>query len=368
MIKEKGDLMNDLDRLKLKAFLDELTKYRARHTEFVSVYVPAGFNLNLVLDQLSSEQNTASNIKSATTRKNVIDALERMIQYLKKLDKTPKNGLAIFSGNVSASEGGSDVRVWAIEPPEKIDFRVYRCDKEFLIQPLQEMLEVKEKYGLVVMDKREVTIGILNGKSIKVIKHLESDIPGKARAGGQSAVRFARLREGAKKYFFKELAEAMKEQFYQNTDIKGILFGGPGPTKYDFLNSNYMNEDLNKMIIAVKDIGYTDESGLYELVNACSDVLSNEELMEEKKLMNRFLGMLAKNIDKVAYGLDDVYAALEQGRVETVLVSDKLDIDDVKKIEKLANQLGSQIEVISSETPEGNQLIQLGKVAAILRY
>ncbi len=361
--------MKDVDRFKLKAFIDELKKYSTPHTELVSVYIPQGYSLNNILDHLYEEQHTATNIKSATTRKNVIDALERMIQYLRKIPKTPPNGLAIFSGNILAHEGKSDVRVWAIEPPMPIKSRIYRCDKRFVLQPLEEMLADNTTYGLVVMDKREATIGLLRGKAIQVLKQLESDIPGKSRAGGQSAQRFARLREGATKEFFKKIAEEMKNQYLPILqDIKGIILGGPGPTKYDFYNGNYILENIKQKILAVKDISYTDESGLYELLNASKDILQNEELMQEKQMMQRFLELLAKNPDKVDYGYNIVRQRLQEGRVDVLLISEALESEKANELIELAKLTNPEIFIISTDIPEGVQLKELGKVAAILRY
>ncbi|MBW2982105.1 peptide chain release factor 1, partial [Candidatus Woesearchaeota archaeon] len=111
----------------LKKFITELSKHRGRHTELVSVYIPSGYDMNKILTHLSQEQGTATNIKSTSTRKNVIDALERMIQHLRIFKKTPEHGLAAFSGNVAEREGQSDVQVWSIEPPIPLKIRIYRC-------------------------------------------------------------------------------------------------------------------------------------------------------------------------------------------------------------------------------------------------
>ena len=44
------------EKSKLKALVEELGSIRGRHTELVSVYVPAGFNLNKVAEQIRNEQ------------------------------------------------------------------------------------------------------------------------------------------------------------------------------------------------------------------------------------------------------------------------------------------------------------------------
>jgi len=173
------------DKDKLEEFLEQMREYRARHTELITVLVPKGFDINLITKQLESEKSTASNIKSTSTRKNVQEALESLIRVTKGMKQTPKNGVGLFAGNVSKIEGQSDFIVEIFEPPEELGVRLYRCDQTFVLDPLEEMLEVKELYGLVVIDRQEATIGLLVGKKIKTLSHFDSFVPGKTTKGGQ---------------------------------------------------------------------------------------------------------------------------------------------------------------------------------------
>ncbi len=355
-------------RFKIRNFVKHLEDFRGRHTELVSVYIPSGYDISKITTHLAQEQGTASNIKSKSTQKNVIDALERMLQHLKLFNQTPPNGLAVFSGNVAEREGQSDVQVWSIEPPVPINTRIYRCDKEFHLDILREIADTKEIYGLIVMDKRDGDVGLLKGKSIIPVVHTHSAVPGKTRAGGQSAQRFERLREGAAIDFYKRIAEYVKEQFLENTEIKGILVGGPGRTKNDFVDGNYITNEVKKKIIAVKDLSYTGEFGLQELVDKCEDVLANEEIADEKQIVAKFLEMLARDTNKVSYGVSNVLDFVKQGVVETLLISEELEEEIVNELEEEAQKMGTEVKLISTETREGVQLKNLGKVGAILRY
>ncbi|MBW3020283.1 peptide chain release factor aRF-1 [Candidatus Woesearchaeota archaeon] len=355
-------------RHKLKRFIKDLEEIKGRHTELVSVYIPAGYDLNKVTNQLFQEQGTAVNIKSTSTRKNVIDSLEKMLQYLKLYKQTPENGLAIFSGNFSDREGQSDIRVMAIEPPLPLNVRIYRCDKTFILEPLEEMTEVQDIYGMIVMDRRDAIIAILKGKKIITLQKTHSEVPGKMRAGGQSAQRFARLTEGAAKDHYKKVGEYVKEQFLFMNGLKGILVGGPGPTKYDFVDGNYITNEVKQKIITIQDLSYTEEFGLQELLDKSQDVLASEEVADEKKIMTRFFEILAKEPNKAAYGINDVLTKIEMGAVEIVLISECLDDSEIDKIEEKAKEFGSEVKMISMETREGAQLRDIGKVAAILRY
>jgi len=360
--------INETDRYHLKHFIKELSKHRGRHTELVSVYIPAGYEMSKIIGHLSQEQGTATNIKSAATRKNVIDALEKMIQHLKLFDRTPANGLAAFSGNISEKEGGSDVEVWSVEPPVPMKTRIYRCDKEFILEPLEDMGEIKEIYGLVVLDKRDGVVAMLKGKTIIPLASSHSAVPGKHKTGGQSAQRMERLRDEAAKEFYKKIASMMKDQFLGNQNLKGIIVGGPGRSKVDFIDQGQITGELKDKIIGIKDLSYTGDFGLQELLEKSEDILSKESVIEEKQIMQRFFGYLAKEPNLVSYGLDYVKKALDMGAVDTLLVSEVMDEKIIEELEKKCKDFGTSLQIISVETREGVQLKDIGKIAAILRY
>jgi len=356
-------------KLHIKKLVNELKHYKAPHTEFVSVYVPAGYDLTKIIQHLAEEQGTASNIKSASTRKNVQSALEKMIQHLRTVDKTPPNGLAVFCGNLAAGEGKIDLRVWSIEPPIPLNTRIYRCDKNFVLDILEDMMVEHQVYGLVVLDRRDATIALLKGKTIIPLKTTHSEVPGKFKAGGQSAARFARLREGAIKEHFKKIADYMKEQFLPlGTNLKGIILGGPGVTINDFVNYDYLTGDIKKKIIGTKDLSYTDDFGLQELLDKSGDLLAEEEVAREKKIMSQFFMEFRENPKKVTYGEKETVHALEMNAVDILLLSENLPEETIFNLEERAQAGGATVKVISTETREGSQLKELGGIAAILRF
>ena len=356
-------------KLQLKRRVLELKGYRAPHTEFVTVYIPKGYELTKIIGHLSEEQGTASNIKSATTRKNVQAALEKMIQHLRTIGKTPENGLAVFSGNIAATEGKQNMQVWSIEPPVALNIRTYRCDKTFVTEILEEMLIEHSAYGLIVLDRRDAILALLKGKTIIPLKKTHSEVPGKFKAGGQSAQRFARIREGAYKEHFKKIAEHMKEQFLPlGNNLKGIIVGGPGTTINDFLNKDYITGDLKKKIIGTKDLSYTGEFGLQELLDKAEDLLTKEEVMQEKKIMNHFFKELREHIKKVTYGEAQTLKALEMKAVDTLIISESIPEEKIIELETKAEESGTTVKLISTETREGQQLKDLGGIASILRF
>jgi stalled ribosome rescue protein Dom34 len=118
--------------------------------------------------------------------------------------------------------------------------------------------------------------------------------------------------------------------------------------------------------MGVKDTGYTGESGLEELLNRSQDILSEARVVKEKSICLRFLEALRTSSRMVTYGWDDVIKVLKLGAVETVLLSE--DLGKRVEIEKMAKETNTKVEIISRHTREGEQIWQLGGIAAILRY
>jgi peptide chain release factor subunit 1 len=246
---------------------------------------------------------------------------------------------------------------------------LYRCDKEFILDPLKAIVEHENTYGLVVLDRRDAMVGLLKGKTIIPLVQTHSEVPGKHKSGGQSAVRFERLREGATIEHFKKIAEYMKDQFLPIVqDIKGIIIGGPGVTVNLFMQGDYVTGDVKKKIIGTKDLSYTGEFGMEELVEKSDDLLAAEEVADEKKIMQKFFYELSKDTGLAAYGKADVMKYIGYGAVDTVLLSEELPDDVIEEFEVEAEKMGSKVTLISTETREGVQLKEMGKIAALLRY
>ena len=357
-----------ISKQELKELIEELEKHRGRQTELISVYVPAGYDANTVQKQLEAEKSTAKNIKSTATRKNVSDALDKLVRHLKGIKKTPVNGLALFCGNVSKSEGQSDLQLWEIEPPMPLKNRLYRCDKEFVLDSLHTMLEVDKIFALLVMDRKEATIGLLEGKRIELLHKLTSGIPGKVRAGGQSAQRFHRITEGLTKEFYKRISDQMKKIFFDVKKLKGILIGGPIPTKDEFIDGEYLVTQLREKIIGKIDLGDSSESGLKELVERSQDILAEQDIIKEKNYLKLLFETLGKKPDLALLKEEDNRTALERGAVDKLYLSIKLSRSLIKDLTILANNIGSEVIMVSMDTEEGDQFFNMGGIGSILRF
>jgi peptide chain release factor subunit 1 len=389
-----------------KKQLKALESYRGRGTELITVYITPGYQISDIMGKLKEEAGQATNIKSTGTRNNVTDALAKIIAYLKNFKTPPQNGMAIFCGNVSETEGKPDIQLFSIEPPAPLHVQFYRCESIFVLDPLRELIEHEGAYGLVVMDGKEATVAVLRGKNIKVIKQIHSTAHAKTHKGGQSAARFQRLREEGIEWFQERIGEAMNA-FLEVKGFKGVIAGGPGPAKEDFIKAKPFNYQLK--ILAVVDTGYTDEYGLRELLDKAGEVISEQESVVEKKLVAEFMSQAARG-GAVVYGYDAVKQAIEANQAKQVLVTEnqnfyKLDLqcsacnftstmtstnnifesdcpncksgklrsvkstDLINELIGMAEDRSVPVEMISNETSEGEQFAGgFHGIGAFLRY
>lgn len=402
---------------KVRKIISELSTKEGRGTELVSLYVPPKKPIHEVIANLREEWGTAGNIKSDTTRNHVQDALTRTMQRLKLYRNPPETGLVIFAGALPTNGPGSEVvEVHEIVPPKPVTAYTYQCDDHFHLEWLREMLREDKVFGMLVIDASEAGLGILSGDRLEVADVITSGISGKTRKGGQSARRYERGREMELTYYYHRVAEHATRVFIDGAKVTGLIVGGPGPTKEEFLKGSYLHYELQKGVLGVIDLGYSGREGVREMVDKASDILKDVRLVEEKKLVQRFLAEVNKQGGLAVYGLPRVVDALKRASSDVVLVSDDLDTvsiearcrkcgtvksevapvskrmqmrqdvvatgcaqcgatdydvterDIVEVLEEMAFQVGSKVEVISSGTEEGNMFKTFGGVAALLRY
>lgn len=402
---------SDRARYDFKKSMQEIMNYKGRGTELISVYIPETKLISDVMAYLREEQSQASNIKSKNTMKNVTSAIDSIMARIKTYKTPPAKGMVIFCGEVPRAGDQTKMVQYVIDPPEPIGAFLYRCDSTFFTEPLETMLVDKKYYGLITLDRKEATLGMLAGSRITVLKHFDSLVPSKHHQGGQSSVRFERLIEIAAHEFYKKVADSATTLFLDDIlDIQGILIGGPGATKDFFVKEGYLHHEIAKKVVSpLFDTGYTDESGLKELVENAQGAIVDMQLTVEKEYMQRLFREIRKTDGGLAaYGETQVRYVAGMGAVDTLLISDslkksritiecssghthELTVDDpdatvlcpdckqsakVVKSEdlidnffELADAFNAKLQLISGDSEEGDMLLKaFGGIAALLRY
>jgi peptide chain release factor subunit 1 len=314
-------------RLQLKLALEDLREMRGFGTELVTVIIPPDRKISDARQLLQNEHGQAANIKSKSTRKNVQGAIESAISSLNTFKNAGERGVALFVGAIIVGNNKTRlVNVVIDDPPVTLTSFRYRCDSVFEISQLEDMLIDRNSYGLFVIDRGEAAYGIATGKRIHVQEHLVSNIMGKHRQGGQSAQRFERLIEEAAHKFFKRVTEHACNYWLPNIqDIQAIIIGGPGHTKEFVIRNEYFHHEIQKKISdTVFDVGYSNDSGIRELVGNAGSLMGEIELDSERQVVNEFLREIMQTYPKATYGEAMIRRALDEGAVDRLLISETL--------------------------------------------
>lgn len=126
---------------------------------------------------------------------------------MRSFNKVPPNGLVIYCGTCINEEGKEKKMSYAFEPFRPINTSLYLCDNKFHTEALQELLQDDSTFGFVVVDGSGTLFGTVSGSSRTVLHRFLVDLPKKHGRGGQSALRFARLRLEKRHNYVRKVCE-----------------------------------------------------------------------------------------------------------------------------------------------------------------
>ena len=280
--------------------------------------------------RLSDELGSAARIKSRANRLSVHSALTSALERLKQYTRLPPNGLALFCGTVAPDGGKERKMCFDFEPFRPISTSVYHCDARFKTEPLRALLSDDKTFGFVVMDGNGCLFGKLSGNSQTVLHRFSVNLPKKHGRGGQSALRFARLREEKRHNYIRKCAEAAVAHFISSDrpNVCGLVLAGSASLKTELAGSDLFDLRLKKIVVATVDVSYGGTNGFNQAIELAAEALGDVKLLEEKKLLSEYYGVIARD-GNVCFGVADTMLALQMGAVGKLIVHEDLDIHRV---------------------------------------
>merc|ERR1719182_832498 len=281
---------------------------------------------------LTEEYGTASCIKSRVNRLSVLSAITSTQQRLKHYNRTPPNGLIIFCGEVLTEDGKEKKLTVDFEPFKPINTSLYMCDNKFHTEPLAELLEDDDKFGFLIMDGNGSLYGTLQGSNRDIVHKFSVDLPKKHGRGGQSALRFARLRLEKRHNYVRKVAELATQIFVtdgQKPNVQGIVLAGSADFKAELMRSDLFDQRLSKIVLKMVDVSYGGENGFNQAIELSTDTLGSVKLMKEKKLLQKYMEEISQDSGKYCYMVEDTFKALELGAVEDLIIWENLDINRI---------------------------------------
>ncbi|QEU59852.1 Sup45 [Kluyveromyces lactis] len=407
------DAEKNIEIWKVKKLIKSLEKARGNGTSMISLVIPPKGQISMIQKMLTDEYGTASNIKSRVNRLSVLSAITSTQQKLKLYTKIPPNGLVLYCGDMITEEGKEKRVTFDIEPYKPINTSLYLCDNKFHTEVLSELLEADDKFGFIVMDGQGALFGLLTGNTRTVLHKFTVDLPKKHGRGGQSAVRFARLREEKRHNYVRKVAEVAVQNFITNdkVNVKGLILAGSADFKTDLAKSELFDQRLQAKIVKIVDISYGGENGFNQAIELSAEALANVKFIQEKKLITEYFDQISQDTGKYCYGIEDTLKALDLGAVEILIVFENLEtiryvyrdsedkevlkfvepeeqdksysldkttgaemdlVSEQPLIEWLAENYknyGANLEFITDKSSEGAQFVTgFGGIGALLRY
>lgn len=405
-----------IEQWKIRRLIKNLEAARGNGTSMISLIIPPKDDINRINKQLAEEYSTASSIKSRVNRLSVLGAITSTQQRLKLYNRTPNNGLILYCGEIMTEDGKEKKVVFDFEPFKPINTTMYLCDNKFHTEDLAQLLESDDKFGFIIMDGNGALYGTLQGNHKEILHKFSVDLPKKHGRGGQSALRFARLRLEKRQNFVRKVAELATQMFISNDrpNVTGLVVAGSADFKSELTQSDLFDPRLDAVLIRpLLDVSYGGENGFNQAIELAAESLRNVKFIQEKKLITKFLDEVAQDTGKYCFGIKDTMTGLEMGAVETLIVWENLetkrivirnphtDTEEVKlltpeqaKDEKLYrdpdsgveldvtdNQqfvewivsnyksFGTKLEFITDRSQEGNQFCKgFGGVGGLMRY
>jgi peptide chain release factor subunit 1 len=414
--KSAEDVKNDanIEIWKIKKLIKSLEMARGNGTSMISLILPPKDQISRAAKMLADEFGTASNIKSRVNRLSVLSAITSTQQRLKLFSKVPPNGLVIYCGTILTDDNKEKKVNIDFEPFKPINTSLYLCDNKFHTEALQELLESDDKFGFIVMDGNGSLFGTLAGNTREILHKFSVDLPKKHGRGGQSALRFARLRLEKRHNYVRKVAETATQMFisHDKVNVQGIVLAGSADFKNDLAQSDIFDQRLVAKVLKTVDVSYGGENGFNQAIELSSETLQNVKFVQEKKLISKYFEEISQDTGKFCFGIKDTLQALEMGAVQTLIVfeneptmrytlknastaeekvlhldkageanqsnfvaSDGAELETIEKVqlvEWFANNyknFGADLEFVSDRSQEGSQFVRgFGGVGGILRY
>lgn len=401
-----------VEQWKIKKLIKTLEEARGNGTSMISLIVPPKDQISRVSKMLGDELGTATNIKSRVNKLSVLGAITSVQQRLKLYNKVPPNGLVIYCGTILTAEGKDKKVSIDFEPFKPINTSLYLCDNKFHTEALRELLESDEKFGFIIMDGNGSLFGVLQGNNRIVLGKFSVDLPKKHGRGGQSALRFARLRLEKRHNYVRKVAEAATQHFITNDkpNVQGLVLAGSAEFKAKLNGSDLFDPRLAAIVTKIVDVSYGGENGFSQAIELSAESLKNVKFIREKKLLSHYFTQISMDTGKYCFGVKDTLIALDSGAVEELIVWENLDIqritlchpttqtksvvhlqeekmkeqkfeedgveldivENISLVEWITNhfkEFGAKLQFVTNRSQEGSQFCKgFGGIGGILRY
>jgi len=341
----------NIEMWKIKRLIKGLEAARGNGTSMISLVMPPRDQISRVAKMLGDEFGTASNIKNRVNRQSVLGAITSAQQRLKLYNRVPTNGLVVYTGTVMTDDGKEKKVNIDFEPFKPINTSLYLCDNKFHTEALNELLESDNKYGFIVMDGNGTLFGTLSGNTREILHKFTVELPKKHGRGGQSALRFARLRMEKRHNYVRKVAEHAVLHFITSDkpNVAGLILAGSADFKSELGLSDMFDNRLQAIVLNTVDVSYGGENGFNQAIELSAEILANVKFIQEKRLISKYFEEISLDTGKYCFGVEDTLACLDMGACETLIVWENLEFTRYTLVNEQVTPHVTWIKTLSPE-------------------
>merc|ERR1711934_951619 len=317
----KSETDKNIEQYKIRRLIKSLEAARGNGTSMISLILPPKDDIARANKMLGDEFGTAQNIKSRVNRLSVLSAIKSTQERRKLYHRVPPNGLVVYCGTIITDENKEKKVTIDFEPFKPINTSLYLCDNKFHTEALQSLLQSDDKFGFIIMDGNGTLFGTLSGNTRETIHKVSVELPKKHGRGGQSAMRFARLRLEKRHNYVVKIAELANQLYLTNDkiNVSGLILAGSADFKNVLSANDVFDARLQTKILAIVDIAYGGENGFNQAIELSAACLGNVKFLQEKALLSQYFERIAQDTGNYCFGVEDTMKALEMGAAETLL-------------------------------------------------
>jgi peptide chain release factor subunit 1 len=287
----------------------------------------SALNLKALADA-RSEKGDFLSVYFATNNKDDIRFVASRLKLISKV--LPEDLRGSFSKTLSLAEKclseprlkGERGRVVFASGAESF-LNIYRLSLEFdplvvwdnspFLLPLARLRDDYEDYALLLIDSREAKLFLVRSDMMEEKDNISIDLINKHKKGGWSQMRFSRLRKEAIKSFINQVAEDLRA--LEDQKIRGLVVAGPGEAKYQLVE--VIPTNLRNKLLGIIDISM--DISPRNLMKLGDQVAQESDNVQGKKKVLMLKDAILKGLP-ASYGLMEVKHALEEGRVNYLLI------------------------------------------------